>query len=217
MKNIIINKGNVLKHDLQINYKCASVLSAINHIMQNNNHIPFSTFTDKDGIWYAVSYNDIIKEVPLLKIAKGTCMKYVNDLINLGLIERHWNCERLSKTYLKPSANFRLYFENDNTQIAINQNDCFYFDRKPTLINWIVLKAIEKNAVGKFAYNYVLINELELINSMIGLFSSRATYLKNLNELIEMGYIEKTEKPRLDKAHFYKAGTKYLDFKQLIK
>lgn len=217
MKNIIINKGNILKYDLRLNYKCASVLSAINHIMQNQNASPFASFTDKDGVWYAVSYNDIIKELPLLKFAKGTCAIHVNNLINMGIIARHWNCERLSKTYLKPSENFRLYFENDNSQIVINQNESFYFDRKPTLLNWIILQCIEKNAIGKFACNFVLINESELLKSMIGLFSSKATYLKNLNELIEMGYIEKSEKPKLNNIHFYRAGTKYLDFKQLMK
>jgi predicted transcriptional regulator len=217
MKKIIINKGNILKYDFRLNYKCSTVLGAINHIIQNKSGSAFDSFTDENGVWYAVSYNEIMKEVPILKISKTTCMLYVNYLIDMGFIERHWNCERLSKTYLKPSYNFRLYFEYDKSEIVINQNDCFSFDRKPTLLNWIVLKEIEKNAIGKFNYNYVLIDEKVLLNSLLGLFKSRATYIKNLNDLLKMGYIEKTEKPRLDKEYFYRAGAKFLGFKELIK
>lgn len=217
MKNITINRGNILKHNLQLSCKSATILTAINHIMQNKSFSPFDTVTDENGVWYAVSFNDIIKELPLLKSSKNTYRLHVGDLITFGFIDRHWNCERLSKTYLKPSVNFRLYFENDNDQIIINQDKCFSFDRKLTLLNWIVLQQIEKNAIRKFDYNFVLIDEEKLLKMLFPLLKAKNTYLKNLRELINMNYIEKTDKPKIDKVHFYRAGAKFLEFKELIK
>ena len=217
MKNITINTGNILTNNFNVNYKCAVILDAINHIFQREPITHLDRFTDKDGVWCAVSYNQILNEIPILKISKAMCNKYVNDLISMGFIDRHWNCERLSRTYLKPSENFKVYFESGKSEITINQNECFYFDKKLSFLNWIVLKAVEKNAIGKFNYNYVEIDTQPLLNSLCCFFISVSTYYKNLEELTLAGYIEKKENPFSNKKYLYRAGFKLLEFKEMIK
>ncbi|MBP2283861.1 putative transcriptional regulator [Flavobacterium sp. CG_23.5] len=217
MKNIVINKGNIQKYGLNFNCNMASILGAVNHLIQNKSFSPFDCITDDKGVWYGVSHNEILKEIPILKLTKGTCQKYILDLINMGFIERHWNCERLSKTYLKPSQNFRLYFETDKNEIVINQNNCVDFDMKLSLIDWIVLKVIDKNTLGKFNSNFVFINETEILKELNMFFKSRITLNKYLDKFLDYGYIERSANYRIEKVYYYKAGPKYLEFKDQMK
>lgn len=215
MKNIIIYKGNIQKYGLNLNYRSAIILSAINHIFQNKSFSPFDRIEDKTGVWYGVSSNDIINEIPILKLQKTTCKKIINNLIDLGFIERHLDCQILSKTFIKPSQNFKLYFETDKTEIVINQNETYYFDRRLHPLHWLLLDTIDKKVKKDFMYNFTFIDEKETLKTLLSVISSRPTYLKTLKELMNFGYIERAKNFVTERNFYYKAGAKFLEYKEL--
>lgn len=215
MKNIIIYKGNILKHGLNLNYRSAIVLSAINHIFQNKSFSPFECITDENGVWFGCSNNQIIDEVPILKLQKISCRKIVNNLIDLGFIERHLDSQKLSKTFIKPSLNFKLYFETNKNEIVINQNETYYFDRRLHPLHWILLDTIDKKVKREFMYNFTFVDKKEMLKTLLGVINSRATYLKTLKELINFGYIERTKNFVTERNFYYKAGAKFIEYKEL--
>lgn len=215
MKNLIINRGNILKHDLNLKYKSAIILSAIDYLFQKKKFSEADCITDETGVWYGVSHSDIIKEVPILKASKNTSMNYINVLIDLGFIERHFNCERLSRTYLKPSKNYMLYFENDTDKIILDQDNLFCYDRRLNLLHWIVLQKINKIGKRAFYTNFIFIDEKEVLNSLTGIINYRDRYIKILNDLIRFGYIKRSDWCLIKKLYYYKAGAQFLGYKQL--
>lgn len=215
MKNIAISKGNIVKHGLNLNYRSAIVLSAINHIFQNKSFSPFECITDENGVWFGCSNNQIIDEVPILKLQKVSCRKIVNNLIDLGFIERHLDSQKLSKTFIKPSQNFKLYFENDKNEIVINQNETYYFDRRLNPLHWFLLDAIDKKVKREFILNFTFVSETEILKSLFSVINSRTIYLKTLKELINFGYIERTKNFVTQRDFYYKAGAKFLEYKEL--
>ena len=213
MKNIIINRGNILKYGFNLNYRSAIVLGAINHIFQNKSFSPFECITDEFGVWFGCSNNQIIDEVPILKLQKVTSRKIMNVLIDLGFIERHINSQKLSKTFIKPSQNFKLYFENNKDEICINQNMCFYFDRRLNPLHWILLEAIEKTTKKIFINNFACLNDNLIINSLNGVINSKYEYKTILTQLVTFGYLEKSETYKT-KIFFYKSGAKFMEYQQ---
>jgi predicted transcriptional regulator len=209
MKNIIIYKGNILKYGLNLNFNSVIVLGAINYIFQNKSFSPFDNITDDTGVWYGVSATDIINEVPILKLQKTTCREIVNNLIDLGFIDRHLDCQILSKTFLKPSRNFKKYFETDKSEIIFYQNLCFYFDERLKPIHWLVLDTINKTAKNNFFNDFDFIDYKEVLKIILGLVNSKAHLLRVIKQLYEFGYIEKNGKG------YYKAGAKFLEYKKL--
>ncbi|QKJ62296.1 hypothetical protein [Flavobacterium sp. M31R6] len=215
MDNIIINKGNIVNHGFTLNYRSAIILSAINHVFQNKSISPFECITDENGVWFGCSYSQIITEVPILKLNKVTCLKIVNNLIDLGFIERHINNAKLSKTFLKPSRNFKLYFENNKNEVVIDQNKTYFFDGRLSPLHWFLLDAIDKNQKNKFNSEFVFINETEVLKSLFGVINSKPTFVKIFKDLVNFGYIEKTKNFVTGKIFYYKAGAKYLEYNEL--
>lgn len=216
MKNITISKGNILKYGLNLNYRSAIILGAINYIFQNKSFSPFDRITDENGNWYGCSNNMIIDEVPMLKLQKFSCRKIVNNLIDLGFIERHLDSQKYSKTFLKPSQNFKLYFETDKTEININQSVCYYFDRRLHPQHWILLEGIEKTTKNIFIDNFANINEIAILKLLSGVINSKAEYKKLITQLVTFGYLERSEIFKTRKS-YYKAGSKFLEYKELNK
>lgn len=214
MKSIVINKGNILKHGLKLNYRSAIILNAIIHVFQNKSFSPFDRIEDKTGVWYGVSSNDVINEVPILKLQKTSYKKIENNLIALGFIERHLDCQILSKTFIKPSQNFKLYFETDKTEIVINQDQTYFFDRRLNPLHWFLLDAIDKKAKREFILNFTFIDEKEILKTLFSVINSRTIYLKTLKELINFGYIERTKNFVTQRDFYYKAGTKFIEYKE---
>jgi hypothetical protein len=215
MKNITINKGNILKYGLNLNYRSAIILGAINYIFQNKSFSPFDCITDENGVWRGCSNNMIIDELPILKLQKFSCRKIVNNLIDLGFVERHLDSQKLSKTFLKPSQNFKLYFETDKTEINLNQNVCYYFDMRLHPQHWILLEAIEKTTKNTFIENFAGINDIVILNLLLGVVNSKAEYKKLITQLVTFGYLERSEIFKTRK-FYYKAGSKFLEFKEVI-
>lgn len=213
MKNIAINKGNISKHGLNLNYRSAIILNAINHVFQNKAFSPFDRIEDKTGVWYGVSSNDVINEIPILKLQKTSYKKIENNLIALGFIERHLDCQILSKTFIKPSQNFKLYFETDKTEIVINQDQSFYFDRRLNPLHWILLDLIDKKVKREFMFNFTFVDDKEILKSLLGVINSRTIYLKTIKELINFGYVERTKNFVSERNFYYKAGAKFLEYK----
>lgn len=215
MKNITISKGNILKYGLNLNYRSAIILGVINYIFQNKSFSPFDCITDENGVWRGCSNNMIIDEVPMLKLQKFSCRKIVNNLIDLGFIERHLDSQKLSKTFLKPSQNFKLYFETDKTEININQSVCFYFDMRLHPQHWILLEGIEKTTKNIFLDNFANINEIAILQLLSGVINSKPEYKKLMTQLVTFGYLERSEIFKTRK-FYYKAGSKFLEFKEVI-
>jgi len=216
MKNINISKGNILKYGLNLNYRSAIILGAINHIFQNKSFSPFDCITDENGVWWGCSNNMIIDEVPILKLQKFACRKIVNNLIDLGFIERHLDSQKLSKTFLKPSQNFKLYFETDKTEININQSISFYFDMRLHPLHWILLEGIEKTTKNIFIDDFANINEIRILQLLFGVINSRSEYKKLMTQLVTFGYLERSQIFATRK-FYYKAGTKFLEYKAVNK
>jgi predicted transcriptional regulator len=214
MKNIAINKGNISKHGLNLNYRGAIVLSAINHIFQNKSFSPFECITDGNGVWFGCSNTQIIDEIPILKLQKVSCRKIVNNLIDLGFIERHIDSQKLSKTFIKPSHNFKLYFETDKTEIVINQDQTYFFDRRLNPLHWFLLDVIDKKVKREFILNFTFIDEKEILKTLFSVINSRTIYLKTLKELINFGYVERTKNFVTQRDFYYKAGAKFIEYKE---
>jgi hypothetical protein len=214
MKNIVINKGNILKYGLNLNYRSAIVLSAINHIFQNNSFSPFDSITDEFGNnWFGCSNNQIINELPILKLQKNSSRKIINILIDLGFIERHIDSQKLSKTFIKPAQNFKLYFENNKDEIYLDQNSCFNFDRRLHPLHWILLEAIEKTTKNIFVNNFAYLDEAGMMKYLEGVINGKFEYRTVLAQLVSFGYLEKSEIYKTKK-FYYKSGAKFTQYQE---
>ena len=214
MNNITINKGNIEKHGLSLNYKSAIVLSTINHVFQNNFKSPFDKIVDENGIiWYACSNSSIIKLVPILKLQKSACRIIVNDLISLGFIERHVDSIILSKTFLRPFENFRLYFETDKIEVNLNQKLCYEFDKQLNPLHWFLLEKLENNSKNR-NLDFEDINDDLILKSLSVIIKNKTIYKTLLAQLVSFNYLEKSKVQGVNK-HYYKGGAKLLEYKEL--
>ncbi len=211
MNKITINKGNIEKYGFNLSYRQAIVLGAISYIFQKKANNPFEQVNENGVLWFGCSVNSIIKEVPILKLQKNTCVKIVNDLILMGFIERHFNCARLSKTYLKPSENIRSYFENDINVLFLDQGFCIDFDNILNPTHWILLNCLEKTTEKAIYKTFVSLDENKILKSIGLIIGGKTRYKTTLSHLVTYGYLEKSE---IVNKTYFKAGAKFLECKK---
>lgn len=65
------------------------------------------TIDDEFGKWHWLSHSKLIEDMPLLQLtSRQAIFKRMNKLIEINVIERHPNSEKLKRSYYKPSVRF---------------------------------------------------------------------------------------------------------------
>lgn len=147
-------------------------------------------YTDTLGVWFWISHKKIIDDMPKLKIkSKAGIIKRVNNLIDVGIIDRHPNIKNIGRSYYKVGAKWDLLTKftpsqqestppiNENQEGGINENQEDYNtiidnNTNDSIINW-------RNDFEKYKSDLREVYET-LINDPV-FIKERETFHPNLN------------------------------------
>lgn len=104
---ILINQRSIIDNGWKkIKFNHCAVLDVIANICCSKK---IEILNDETGNWAWVSPVLIINELPLSDFGERWCKNLINDLCEVGLLEKHKNNRENKKMYLRLGANFLLY------------------------------------------------------------------------------------------------------------